>query len=78
MIVHLLSNIRPPRPLILPTLSIFPHFFPSVYSIDPCFQVSMILSMLIDSPINPVSWLWSLLFVVLVTMMKQGYEDYLR
>jgi hypothetical protein len=38
----------------------------------------MILSLLIDSPINPISWLWSLLFVVLVTMIKQGYEDYLR
>ncbi len=45
---------------------------------NPLLQVSMILSLLIDSPINPISWLWSLLFVVLVTMIKQGYEDYLR
>ena len=31
-----------------------------------------------DSPISPTSWLMSLLFVVAVTMAKQGYEDYLR
>ena len=31
-----------------------------------------------DSPISPGSWLMSLVFVVLVTMAKQGYEDYLR
>lgn len=31
-----------------------------------------------DSPVDPKSWILSFGFVVVVTMMKQGYEDYLR
>ena len=42
------------------------------------FQVTLILTWVIDSPISPESWLMSLLFVVIITMVKQGYEDYLR
>ena len=42
------------------------------------FQVTLILTWVIDSPISPESWLMSLLFVVIITMIKQGYEDYLR
>ena len=41
-------------------------------------QVTLILTWVIDSPISPESWLMSLLFVVIITMIKQGYEDYLR
>ena len=42
------------------------------------FLVTLILTWIIDSPISPESWLLSLMFVVIVTMVKQGYEDYLR
>ena len=43
------------------------------------FLVTLILTcMLPNSPIDPSSWVLSLGFVVVVTMMKQGYEDYLR
>ena len=31
-----------------------------------------------NSPIDPLTWFMSLAFVVAVTMVKQGYEDYLR
>lgn len=31
-----------------------------------------------SSPISPNSWLLSLIFVVVVTMVKQAYEDFLR
>ena len=41
-------------------------------------KVTLILTWIIDSPISPESWLLSLLFVIVVTMVKQGYEDYLR
>ena len=41
-------------------------------------QVTLVLTWVIDSPISPESWLMSLLFVVIITMIKQGYEDYLR
>ena len=36
------------------------------------------LALCTDSPVSPESWLLSLMFVVVVTMVKQGYEDYLR
>ena len=36
------------------------------------------LALCADSPVSPESWLLSLMFVVVVTMVKQGYEDYLR
>ena len=43
------------------------------------FLATLILTLILpDSPISPTSWLMSLLFVVFVTMAKQGYEDYLR
>eukprot|EP00095_Tigriopus_kingsejongensis_P003263 snap_masked-scaffold69_size418775-processed-gene-3.10 protein:Tk03263 transcript:snap_masked-scaffold69_size418775-processed-gene-3.10-mRNA-1 annotation:"hypothetical protein DAPPUDRAFT_315465" len=43
------------------------------------FLSTMFLMLILpDSPISPTSWAMSLLFVVLVTMVKQGYEDYLR
>ena len=31
-----------------------------------------------DSPVSPASWALSLAFVLGITMVKQGYEDYLR
>ena len=48
------------------------------FQIISSFQVTLILTWVIDSPISPESWLMSLLFVVIITMIKQGYEDYLR
>ena len=42
------------------------------------FLVTLILTMVIDSPISPESWLLSLMLVVAIAMVKQGYEDYLR
>ena len=31
-----------------------------------------------NSPIDPLTWFMSLAFVVAVTMVKQGYEDWRR
>ena len=43
------------------------------------FLVSLILTFLLPyTPIDPTSWILSFLFIVVVTMLKQGYEDYLR
>ena len=42
------------------------------------FLVTLILTWVIDSPVSPESWLLSLLFIIVITMVKQGYEDYLR
>jgi hypothetical protein len=43
------------------------------------FLMTLIITGLLpDSPIDPKSWFMSLAFVVAVTMLKQGYEDYLR
>ena len=44
------------------------------YNSDPLLP----LALCSDSPVSPESWLLSLMFVVVVTMVKQGYEDYLR
>ena len=43
------------------------------------FLLTFLLTLALpDSPVSPMSWVWSLLSVVLVTMGKQGYEDLLR
>ena len=43
------------------------------------FLLTFLLTLALpDSPVSPMSWVWSLLSVVLVTMCKQGYEDLLR
>ncbi|KAK0180340.1 hypothetical protein PV327_005992 [Microctonus hyperodae] len=42
------------------------------------FLVSAIIAMTIDSPISPLTTFLPLLFVILVTAGKQGYEDFLR
>ena len=34
--------------------------------------------MIIDSPVNPATSALPLIFVITVTAIKQGYEDYLR
>lgn len=44
------------------------------------FLLSLILALALQEllPLSPMSWLLSVLFVIVVTMLKQGYEDYLR
>ena len=42
------------------------------------FVVTLVLTYVIDSQVDGTSWLMSLLFVLVVTMIKQAYEDYLR
>ncbi|OAD56072.1 putative phospholipid-transporting ATPase IF, partial [Eufriesea mexicana] len=42
------------------------------------FLVMTIISLLISSPISPLTSILPLSFVILVTACKQGYEDYLR
>ena len=43
------------------------------------FLLTFLLTLALpDSPVSPMSWVWSLLSVILVTMFKQGYEDLLR
>ena len=44
------------------------------------FLLSLIMAFAFKdyAPISPVSWMTNLVFLVVVTMAKQGYEDYLR
>ena len=44
------------------------------------FLLSLIMAFAFEkyAPISPISWMSNLIFLVLVTMAKQGYEDYLR
>jgi hypothetical protein len=43
------------------------------------FLSTLLLTLMLkNSPISPTTWLMSLMFVVVVTMVKQGYEDFLR
>ncbi|XP_063979096.1 phospholipid-transporting ATPase IF isoform X2 [Diachasmimorpha longicaudata] len=42
------------------------------------FLVSAIMAVSIDSPVSPLTTFLPLLFVILVTACKQGYEDFLR
>ena len=43
------------------------------------FLLTFLLTLALpDSPVSPMSWVMSLLTVILVTMAKQGYEDMLR
>ena len=37
-----------------------------------------IISVVIESPVSPLPSILALLFVIFVTMIKQGYEDFLR
>ena len=36
------------------------------------------VQLFIDSPVSPITSILPLIFVVVVTMIKQGYEDYMR
>ncbi|XP_055682431.1 phospholipid-transporting ATPase IF isoform X2 [Lutzomyia longipalpis] len=42
------------------------------------FLVMTTIAVIIDSPVTPLTSLLPLVFVISVTAMKQGYEDYLR
>ena len=42
------------------------------------FLLVAVISVVIDSPVSPVPSILALGFVILVTMTKQGYEDFLR
>lgn len=44
------------------------------------FLLSLIMAFAFKdyAPISPISWMTNLVFLVVVTMAKQGYEDYLR
>lgn len=42
------------------------------------FCMSVIALVIIDSPVSPLTSIAPLVFVISVTMAKQGYEDYLR
>jgi len=44
------------------------------------FLCNLVLTLILgdDSPIDPTTWLMSLTMIVAITMVKQGYEDYLR
>ncbi|XP_004520903.1 probable phospholipid-transporting ATPase IF isoform X2 [Ceratitis capitata] len=42
------------------------------------FLVMTIISLVIDSPVSPLTSLLPLVFVIAVTAAKQGYEDFLR
>ncbi|XP_076395905.1 phospholipid-transporting ATPase IF [Megachile rotundata] len=42
------------------------------------FLITAIISLMITSPISPITSILPLSFVILVTACKQGYEDYLR
>ena len=44
------------------------------------FLITMVLTAAFPqaSPISPWTWVWSLLLIIFLTMVKQGYEDFLR
>lgn len=43
------------------------------------FLCNLLLTLVLeDSPVDAESWLMSLVLIVAITMLKQGYEDYLR
>jgi len=42
------------------------------------FLIAAIIQLFIDSPVSPFTSISPLIFVVLVTMVKQGYEDWAR
>ncbi|XP_054730850.1 phospholipid-transporting ATPase IF [Anastrepha obliqua] len=42
------------------------------------FLIMTVISLLIDSPVSPLTSLLPLVFVIAVTAAKQGYEDFLR
>lgn len=42
------------------------------------FLITTVITLIIDSPVSPLTSAIPLLFVILVTAFKQGYEDYLR
>ena len=44
------------------------------------FLLSLLFAFIFQNitPVSPNSWMMSLIFVVTITMLKQGYEDYLR
>ena len=44
------------------------------------FLMSLVFAFIFQNitPVSPNSWAMSLIFVVAITMLKQGYEDYLR
>ena len=42
------------------------------------FLIVAIISVMIDSPVSPLPNFLALFFVIFVTMIKQGYEDFLR
>ena len=43
------------------------------------FLITLIMTYVIEnSPVDGTSWLLSMFFVLIVTMIKQAYEDYLR
>ncbi len=43
------------------------------------FLCNLLLTVVLkDSPIDPMTWLASLVIIVSTTMTKQAYEDYLR
>jgi len=42
------------------------------------FQNLFLLQLVIDSPLDPLTSVLPLIFVISVTAVKQGYEDWLR
>lgn len=42
------------------------------------FLFVAVMSVVIESPVSPVPSILALVFVILATMIKQGYEDFLR
>ncbi len=44
------------------------------------FLVTIVVTFALQdrSPVSPLTWFYALVAVVLMTMIKQGYEDYLR
>jgi hypothetical protein len=43
-----------------------------------CFKIFFPLQLSIDSPLDPITSIVPLIFVISVTSIKQGYEDWLR
>ena len=47
--------------------------------VNTYFLITLIICFAIPAaPVNPLTWFYGLLVIVLISMVKQGYEDYLR
>ena len=68
-------NVLDPKKMLCPIRNLFEQFrrIANFY-----FLIVGVVQLFIDSPVSPFTSIAPLVFVVSVTMVKQGYEDFCR